>query len=75
MFSAWDFHSWIASVGAVLFMGILVIGFSAFVGTLMSRLSRKGDREATQLLRIATGCGTSGELVSEAQDSMVGSLF
>ncbi len=47
MFSAWDFHSWIANVGAVLFMGILVIGFSAFVGTLMSRIFGE-ERDAAE---------------------------
>lgn len=38
MFSAWDLHSWIVSVGAVLFMGSLITGFSAFVGALLSRI-------------------------------------
>jgi len=53
----------------------LVSAVSSEVSDEGDRLSRKGDREATQLLRITIGCGTSGELVSEAQDSMVGSLF
>ena len=47
MFSAWDFHSWIASVGAVLFMGLLVIGFSAFVGALISLMLGE-ERDAAE---------------------------
>lgn len=35
MFSAWDFHSWIASVGVVLFMGSLITGFSALLSALI----------------------------------------
>lgn len=54
----------------------LVSGVSSEVsGDGGQTINRKGDRETTQLLRIATGCGTSRELVSEAQDSRVGSLF
>ena len=57
MFSAWDFHSWIASVGAVLFMGILVIGFSAFVGALISLMlgEERDAAETSSMSRSAKG--------------------
>ncbi len=38
MFSAWDFNSWIASVGVVLFMVTLLTGLGAVVNALMSRI-------------------------------------
>lgn len=38
MFSAWDFHGWIASFGTVLFMGGLITGFSAGVALLIRRI-------------------------------------
>lgn len=38
MFSAWDFNSWIVSVGVVLFMLSLLTGFGALVSALMSRI-------------------------------------
>jgi len=38
MFSAWDFHSWIFSIGIVLFMLTLLTGFSVLVSALMSRI-------------------------------------
>lgn len=38
MFSAWDFNSWIASVGVVLFIVSLLTGFGALVNALMSRI-------------------------------------
>jgi len=38
MFSAWDFHSWVFSIGIVLFMLTLLTGFSALVSVLMSRI-------------------------------------
>jgi len=38
MFSAWDFHSWIFSIGIVLVMLFLLTGFSALVSALMSRI-------------------------------------
>jgi len=38
MFSAWDFDSWIFSIGIVLFMLSLLTGFSALVSVLMSRI-------------------------------------
>ncbi len=38
MFSAWDFHSWIFSIGTVLFILTLLTGFSALVSVLMSRI-------------------------------------
>lgn len=36
MFSAWDFQSWIASVGVVLLMGTLITGFGWLVTLLVS---------------------------------------
>lgn len=38
MFSAWDFNSWISSIGVVLVMLFLLTGFSALVSALMSRI-------------------------------------
>ena len=38
MFSAWDFRSWIVSVGVMLFILSLLTGFGAFVSVLMSRI-------------------------------------
>ncbi len=38
MFSAWDFDSWIFSIGIVLFMLSLLTGFSALVSALMCRI-------------------------------------
>jgi len=38
MFSAWDFHSWVFSIGIVLFMLTLLTGFSALVSALMTRI-------------------------------------
>lgn len=38
MFSAWDFNSWIASVGVMLFIVGLLTGFGALVSALMSRI-------------------------------------
>ncbi len=38
MFSAWDFSSWIASLGVVLFMLGFLTGFGAIVNALMSRI-------------------------------------
>jgi hypothetical protein len=38
MFSAWDFNSWIASVGVVLFMLSFLTGFGALVTALISRI-------------------------------------
>ncbi len=38
MFSAWDFSSWIASLGVVLFMRGFLTGFGAIVNALMSRI-------------------------------------
>jgi hypothetical protein len=38
MFSAWDFHSWIFSIGVVLFILTLLTGFSALVSELMCRI-------------------------------------
>lgn len=38
MFSAWDFNSWIASVGVVLFMGSLITGLGVLVTVLISRI-------------------------------------
>jgi hypothetical protein len=38
MFSAWNFHSWITSVGAVLFMCSLITGFGLLVTLLISRI-------------------------------------
>ena len=36
MFSAWDFNSWIASVGIVLLLGSIIIGFGWVVTLLLS---------------------------------------
>lgn len=36
MFSAWDFHSWIASAGVVLVLGGIIIGFGWLVTLLLS---------------------------------------
>jgi hypothetical protein len=48
MFSAWDFHSWITSIGMVLFMLTLLTGFSALVSLLMFRiLGEERDDAAT----------------------------
>ncbi len=38
MFSAWDFNSWISSIGVVLVMLFLLTGFSALVSALMTRI-------------------------------------
>ena len=38
MFSAWDFNSWLFSIGAVLFMLGFLTGFSALASALMSRM-------------------------------------
>ena len=38
MFSAWDFNSWIVSIGIVLFMIGLLTGFGVLVNALMSRI-------------------------------------
>jgi hypothetical protein len=38
MFSAWDFDSWIFSIGIALFMLSLLTGFSALVSALMCRI-------------------------------------
>ena len=38
MFSAWDFNSWISSLGVVLVMLFLLTGFSALVSALMTRI-------------------------------------
>jgi hypothetical protein len=38
MFSAWDFNSWIFSLGVVLFMLSLFAGFGALLYVLMSRI-------------------------------------
>lgn len=48
MFSAWDFHSWIASVGVVLFMLSFLTGFGALVSALISRIwGEEGDVAAS----------------------------
>ena len=44
MFSAWDFNSWISSIGVVLVMLFLLTGFSALGG-------RKGARSHFRLVR------------------------
>ncbi len=41
MFSAWNLNTWIASLGAVLFIGSLLTGFAALVTVLMSRVWRE----------------------------------
>jgi hypothetical protein len=52
MFSAWDFHSWSASLGIVLFMGMLITGFGALVGVVISRIW--GDeRDVAASLRVS----------------------
>jgi hypothetical protein len=38
MFSAWDFDSWIASVGVVLLLGSIITGFGWLVTLLLSRI-------------------------------------
>lgn len=38
MFSAWDFNSWIVSIGIVLFMVGLLTGFGVLVNALLSRI-------------------------------------
>ena len=38
MFSAWDFDSWIFSIGVVLVMLCLLTGFGALVSVLMCRI-------------------------------------
>ena len=38
MFSAWDFNSWIASVGVVLLLGSSITGFGWLVTLLLSRI-------------------------------------
>jgi hypothetical protein len=48
MFSAWDFNSWIASVGVMLFIVGLLTGFGALVSALMSRIwEEESDAAAT----------------------------
>jgi hypothetical protein len=41
MFSAWDFHGWLISVGVLLFMLSVFTGFGAFVSALMSWIWRE----------------------------------
>jgi len=36
MFSAWDFNSWIASIGIVLLLGSIITGFGWVVTLLLS---------------------------------------
>lgn len=38
MFSAWDFNSWIASVGVLLVIVSLLTGFGALVNAVMARI-------------------------------------
>lgn len=38
MFSAWDFNSWILSVGVMLFLVGLLTGLSALVSVVVSRI-------------------------------------
>ncbi|WHZ14435.1 MAG: hypothetical protein OJF52_001273 [Nitrospira sp.] len=45
MFSAWDFNSWIASVGVLLVIVSLLTGFGALVNALMARIW-KDENEA-----------------------------
>ncbi len=52
MFSAWDFHSWIASLAVVLFMGGLITGFSALLSAFMCRIWG-GEREVVETPRTA----------------------
>lgn len=47
MFSAWDFNSWITSIGIVLFIFSLLTGFSALVSVLMSRIWGEVRDDAT----------------------------
>ena len=55
MFSAWDFNSWITSIGIVLFMLSLLTGFSALVSALMSRIwgESRDDAATARLGRTA----------------------
>ncbi len=51
MFSAWDFNSWIASVGVALFMVSLLTGSGVLVSALMSRIwGEESDMAATPLM-------------------------
>lgn len=45
MFSAWDFNSWIISVGVVLFMLSFLTGFGALVTALLSRIWGEEERD------------------------------
>jgi len=47
MFSAWDLHSWITSVGTVPFMISLVTAFSALVAMLTARILGE-DRDVAE---------------------------
>ena len=38
MFSAWNFHGWLASVGVVLFMGFLITSLSILATALVTRI-------------------------------------
>lgn len=53
MFSAWDFNSWIVSIGIVLFMVGLLTGFGALVNVLISRIWGE-EREAAATPRMSS---------------------
>jgi Na+-transporting methylmalonyl-CoA/oxaloacetate decarboxylase gamma subunit len=38
MFSAWDFNSWVISIGVMLFVLSLLVGLSALMGALVFRI-------------------------------------
>lgn len=51
MFSAWDFNSWILSVGVMLFLVGLLTGLSALVSVVVSRIwGEVRDDAATALM-------------------------
>ena len=47
MFSAWDFHGWIASAGVVLVLGSIIIGFGWLVTLLLSWIWGEESEVAT----------------------------
>ncbi|MBI4003184.1 MAG: hypothetical protein HY348_15555 [Nitrospira defluvii] len=54
MFSAWDFNSWIVSVGVLLVIVSLLTGFGALVNALMARIW-EDESEAAAIPRTSEG--------------------
>jgi hypothetical protein len=54
MFSAWDLNSWIASVGALLFIIGVLTGLGALASAFMSRVWRE-ERDTAPAMPDASG--------------------